>query len=256
MTIRFSTGVRNALAQNAGVARIFNRGSIQIYSGSQPATADAAVTGTLLGTVTTASGALTAETIPTGSVTLTGGASGSINTLTVGGLNIIPDGAVNFNTSLNQTASDLTDAINRNGMFRATVAGAVVTIFPWGGSGTSFNGAVVTATLTTVTATYVNISGGVAPVNGLLFGQPSVGVVGKAPGQVWSFNGVAVGTAGWFRLIASAADAGGLVSGAPWPLRIDGSIATSGGDLNLSNIAIAVNTPATVDTFNFTVPAQ
>ena len=255
MTVRLSTGVRNALAQGAGLARMFNRGSAQIYSGSQPVSADAAVTGTLLGIVTASSGALTQETIATGTITLATGAAGSVNTVTVGGLNIIPDGAVPFNTSLSQTASDLADAINRNGLFRATVAGAVVTIFPWGGSGTAFNSAVVTSTLTTITASYANMASGVAPVNGLLFSQPSAGVLSRSASQVWSFNGVAAGTAGWFRLIASASDAGGLVSGAPWPLRIDGSIATSGADLNLSNIAITVSAPATIDTFNITVPA-
>ena len=34
--IRISTGVRNARAQNMGLASIFNRGSLRIYSGSQP----------------------------------------------------------------------------------------------------------------------------------------------------------------------------------------------------------------------------
>ena len=77
MTIRLSTGLRNALAQGLGFAGAFNRCSINIYSGTQPVSADAAVTGTLLGTVTASSGALTQETRASGTVTLTGGASGS-----------------------------------------------------------------------------------------------------------------------------------------------------------------------------------
>ena len=256
MTIRLSTGVRNAQAQGAGLARIFNRGSIELYSGAQPVSADAAVTGTLLGVVTVASGALTKETLATGTITLTGGASGSVNTVTVGGLNIIPDGAVPFNTSLNQTASDLADAINRNAMFRASVVGVIVTITPWGGAGTSFNAAAISATLTTVTASYVNMASGVAPVNGLIMGQPVAGVINKPASQIWSFNGVAAGTVGWFRWIASAADAGVLATAAPWPFRMDGSVATSGADLNIPNIAISVGAPSTIDKFEFTMPAQ
>ena len=51
MTIRLSTGARNGLAQGMGFGGMFNRGVIQIWSGTQPASADAAATGTLLATV-------------------------------------------------------------------------------------------------------------------------------------------------------------------------------------------------------------
>jgi len=50
MTLRLSTGLRNATAN--AVALALRYGEIDIYSGAQPATADAAPTGTLLGTVT------------------------------------------------------------------------------------------------------------------------------------------------------------------------------------------------------------
>lgn len=254
MTIRLSTGARNLLAQGAGFACIFNRGSIEIYSGSQPANADAAVTGTLLAVATATSGALTKETRAAGTVTITGG-SVSVATVTVGGFNIIPDGAVPYNTSINQTASDLCDAINRNGVMQASVSGAVVTINPMPGAGAAYNAAAVTST-GSVTATYANMAGGVASVNGLILGQPAAGVVGKSSGQVWSFAGIAAGTAGWFRFVASAADAGAIISAAPYLARMDGSVATSGADLNLSNIVIAVGAPNTIDTFSVTVPAQ
>ena len=42
MTIRFSTGTRNGIAQGLGFGGLFNRGSIKIYSGAQPASGDAA----------------------------------------------------------------------------------------------------------------------------------------------------------------------------------------------------------------------
>lgn len=151
MTVRLSTALRTALAGSTGFAATFANGIIEIYTGTQPATADAAVAGTLLGTVTLASGAFTP---------------------------------------------------------------------------------------------------GVA-TNGLTFASAANGAVSKS--GVWSFNGVAAGTAGWFRLKGNAVDAGALSTTLP---RLDGSVATSGADLNLSNIVIAIGAPSTIDSFTFTIPAQ
>lgn len=151
MTLRLSTKLRDNLAGTTGFASTFANGVIEIYSGTQPATADAAVTGTLLGTVTLNSGAFTP---------------------------------------------------------------------------------------------------GVA-TNGLTFAAASNGAVSKS--GVWSFIGIAVGTAGWFRFKGNAADAGAISTVLP---RLDGSIATSGADMNLSNIAITIGAPNTIDTFTWTQPAS
>lgn len=257
MTIRLSTGLRDALNMNLGFAGAFNRSSINIYSGTQPATADAAATGTLLGTATIASGALTKETQASQTITVAG-ASGSINTVTVGTLNIIPDGAVAFRTDVNTTASDLCDAINRNGLFTATVSSAVVTVKPRPGAGATYNGVAFATTVTTLTATVGagTLSGGVSAVNGLYLNASSAGVLSKPSNVVWSFTGIAAGTAGWFRMLGSVADAGSLISAAPWLVRLDGAIATSGGDMGLSNIVVAIGAPNTVDTFQWTQPAS
>lgn len=150
MTVRLSTQLRTNLAGTTGFAATFANGVIDIYSGSQPVSADAAVTGTLLGTVTLNSGAFTPG----------------------------------------------------------------------------------------------------SPTNGLTFAAASAGAVAKS--GVWSFNGIAAGTAGWFRLKGNAGDAGALSTTLP---RLDGSIATSGADMNLSNITIAINAPNTIDTFTWTQPA-
>lgn len=57
MAARSSTGFISALLGGAAFADIFLNGRIEIYSGPQPASADAAVTGTLLATVTHDGGA-------------------------------------------------------------------------------------------------------------------------------------------------------------------------------------------------------
>lgn len=48
MAIKASTGLRNALLTNTGLASAMNLGYINIYSGAAPASADAPATGTLL----------------------------------------------------------------------------------------------------------------------------------------------------------------------------------------------------------------
>ena len=151
MTVRLSTQLRTNLAGATGFASTFAAGVIEVYSGSQPVSADAAVTGTLLGTVTLNSGAFTPG----------------------------------------------------------------------------------------------------SPTNGLTFAAAANGVVAKS--GVWSFSGVAAGTAGWFRFKGNGSDAGTSSTVLP---RLDGSVATSGADLNLSNISIAVGAPSTIDTFTWTQPAQ
>lgn len=90
-----------------------------------------------------------------------------------------------------------------------------------------------------------------SPTNGLTFAAAAGGVLAKS--GVWAFNGIAAGTAGWFRLKANALDNDTLSTTLP---RLDGSVATSGGDMSLSNISIAVGAPTTIDTFSIAVGAQ
>lgn len=153
MALQLSTGLRNGMLNATGFTEAFNDGTIYVYSGPQPATADAAVQGTLLLQVTVNNGAW---------------AAGS-------------------------------------------------------------------------------------PTNGLGFDAPASGVISKAAAEVWRGLGVATGTAGWFRLVGNAADAGGSSTTLP---RLDGTVAVSGGDMNMSSISIVTSAPTTVDVFQFTLPAS
>lgn len=255
MTLRLSTKLRNFVNSEGSIKASLQNGEMKVYTGAQPATADAAPTGTLLATITAASAARTPEVLASGSVTLTGGAAGSIDALTVNSVAII-DAAVPFNTSLSQTASDLCDAIN-NGMsspdYTATVSGAVVTIKPMRGTGASVNGFVVASTTTTLTKTDVNLSGGVSAVAGLKFGQSAAGVLVKLASQVWSGVAAASGTAGWFRITGSVADTGVADSSAT-EARLDGSISTSGAQLNMSSTTITAGATQTISSFPLTLP--
>ena len=88
--------------------------------------------------------------------------------------------------------------------------------------------------------------------NGLEFGAAASGAISKASGATWSGAAVASGTAGWFRLYANATDAGGASTSLP---RIDGSVGTSGADLNMSSTTITSGQTYTIDTFTITLPS-
>lgn len=256
MTLRLSTGLRDFVNQQGSVKKALQNGQISIYSGAQPANADAAPTGTLLATITANSAARTAEVLATGTVTLSG-SSGSVTALTVNGVSII-DNAVPFNTSLTQTAADLATEINNAASapdYTATSAGAVVTISAGRGTGASVNTFVVAATLTTMTATTANLAGGVTAANGLKFGTSGSGVLSKLASQVWSGVASNSGTAGWFRFSGSVADSGVLDSVAS-EVRMDGSVSTSGAQLNMSSTSITAGATQTISSFPITLPTS
>ena len=52
MTIRFSSGLREAVLTDYGLGAMMNYGTIEVYSGPQPASASLAPTGTLLARIT------------------------------------------------------------------------------------------------------------------------------------------------------------------------------------------------------------
>lgn len=257
MTLRLSTALRNHVLSGGSVKDSLQGGKVLVYSGAQPATADAAPTGTLLCTVTAAAAAHTAEVLATGTVTLNSGASGSVDTLTVDSIAII-DAAVAFNTSLTQTAADLASAINNAASdpeYTATSSGAVVTIIAKRGSGAGANGLVVASTVTTLTKTDANMASGVTALNGLNFGFAAAGVLPKLASQTWSGVAGATGTAGWFRFQSAVADTG-VLDTSETEFRLDGAISTSGAQLNMSSTSIVSGATQTVSSFPITLPTS
>ena len=255
MALKYSDGARSFLAADGSLKDMFQNGKIEIYTGAQPATANAAVTGTLLCTITDAAGARTAEVLSTGSVTRTGGAAVSVDTLTVNSVDIL-GGAVPFNTSLNQTAADVAaqcEARRSSTEYEVSAVGAIITITARPGSGTAPNGFVVASTVTTITKTDANMAGGVAAVNGLKWGSASAGVIAKLASQTWSGVNAATGTAGYYRMYGSVADAGGLDS-AGTTLREDGAIATTGAELNMASTTLTATATTTITAWQRTIP--
>lgn len=262
MALRLSSGLRNFLNEGGSLKHAFAGGKLLLYSGAQPTLANDAVQGTLLCTYTASSGAHTVEVSAKGTLTLDTGASGSVDTFTVNSIEIMGSSTA-FDTSLTQTAANIVTKVNdnpKNKLFKASSSGAVITLTAKPGLGTLPNGWVVAATYTTITGTAANMgSGGAAvagvnQVNGLLFGDSAAGALVKLPTQTWSGVAGASGTAGWFRLVGSVVDAGSADSSEVFH-RLDGNVATSGANLNLSSTTITSAATQTISTFTITEPA-
>lgn len=255
MSLRPSKALRNYLLEAGSLKHALSNCTIKIYTGAQPATAEAAPTGTLLCTVSLASGVMTREVLAVGSVALTGGGAGSVNTITWAGLEIMGS-ATNFNTSLAQTATDIVTKINnnpRNLFIDATLTStSTVTLTARRGLG-ALGSQTVASTTTTITKTDTNTTGGVTPVNMLTWGDSAAGVLVKLSTETWSGVNAAAGTAGWFRIESAVTDAGTLDS-TESIVRMDGSISTSGADMNLGTTVFTSGATTTLSSGSITLP--
>lgn len=259
--MKFSTGFVQELAKGVGFHHNLANGKLELRTGAMPSSPDAAASGTLLAVVTKTGGNLTFETRAEWKITLAG-SSGSVNTITIGGISILP-AAVNFNTDLAATASAVASAINgarTTPVLDAYFDGADVYIVAPIASGAAYNSIVCVATATTMTATVTgdgtpNGSGGtagVAAVNGLNFIYPPVAGVLTKESSTWQDTlANATGTIGYARLVLDSGDTGGEST---FFRRVDFSIGTSGADINGSVLTTTINTPAVLSGFTFTVP--
>ncbi|MEX2600442.1 MAG: hypothetical protein WD355_02260 [Balneolaceae bacterium] len=96
----------------------------------------------------------------------------------------------------------------------------------------------------------ITVDGG---ATGVTFDAAASGVLSKAAAETWQGTAAASGTAGWFRLFLKTDSP----SGASTTLvRVDGSVAVSGGDLNISNTSITSGAVQTITEFDITMPAS
>ncbi len=252
--IKYSTGLANFLMQHGSFKRAFEGGELQVRTGSQPISANKAPTGTLLIRYTLNSGTRTAEVLPQASVTLTGGSSGSVDSITIDGFEILGE-SVPYNTSLAQTASDVAEQINKfpaKGFTEVTAETSdtkiIITAVPCSGD---ISGTVAVST-TTLTYTAVDLgteTAGVDSVNGLKFGVAEDGILSKD--GIWSGVAIATGTGGWFRLVGSVADS---ESDSTTDIRMDGNVGVSGADLDLPTTNYVAGRTYTIDEADFTLP--
>lgn len=258
MAFNISTGLKNqsfnAVRGMVGATYSLQGGWIGIYSGTQPASADAATTGTLLKKITNNSGAFasgvyqeTDDDNVCASQAVTSGVNMTLNGAGAGTL------GVGYYVSITGTGTEDLRTAN----FRITGTGnddETIVEYIDGG-----NNAVVYTTncFKTVTEIYPrkpaafssNVKVGYGITNGLYLSLAANGVITKHNSQTWSGLGIAAGTAGYFRFYGAATDTGGISTTLP---RLDGRIATSGAELNLSNTSIAIGAVLSITAFSIT----
>jgi hypothetical protein len=254
MTVKASPALRNHMLGIGNLAQIFKGGKMVFYTGTPPSAAEDAATGTALVTITDDAGSHTAEVLATGTVSVTG-TSGNVTAVTVNGIDIL-EGTVAYTTDATATAALLAAAINRAQSFpkyRASSALAVVTITAPRGSGATPNTHVV-ATAGTLTTTTANMASGVSAVNGLKFEAPDEASIAKKNSQTWSGTIANSGSAGYWRLYAAVADSGAADASEVYP-RLQGTLATTGGDINVSSTSLVAAALQGIDRFSITMPA-
>lgn len=90
-----------------------------------------------------------------------------------------------------------------------------------------------------------------ATANGLNLGEVAAGVLAKEAGEVWSGVGLDDGTAGWFRMYDNGYTPGASTS----EVRMDGAVATSGSQFNMSSTTVVTDATTTIDSVALTQPA-
>ena len=280
MALRFSTGFVNGLVGGVGYYELMNGGKVEVYTGTQPSTADTSPSGTLLFTGTLSSGTHTVEVKATCVINFTG-FGGSITAFKIGSVPII-NTTVDTGTSVANAANNLATGINSYysypDYFAVSDGVSAVTIYAPKGSGTALNSLPVNVTFTTATMTCNGVSvstgvdttttalfgsgsggsaAGVAAVNGVTFTYPPTsGTLAKS--GTWTGTAVATGTAGWFRFKGgnyrtNAADSDATDT-TTYLIRMDGSIGTSGTDMTVANTSITSGASQTINTFSLILP--
>ena len=104
------------------------------------------------------------EVLATSTITLTGGAAGSVDSIQVNGIEALGV-SMPYDVSLTQTATDIAAQINTwQNRFVASALGAVITLTDLPTSGSAHNGWTVAVTSTTITTTATALAGGVDAV--------------------------------------------------------------------------------------------
>jgi len=257
MALKYSTGLRNFLLGEGCLRKAFEDGVLNIYSGAAPANADEAPTGVLLAKITKASGALAAGARSTPKrykVVIGSHASGETFKFNVTVDGVGPTTYTYTNTpdagDPDAVAKGIAQMLNDIPQLRAIAEGANGALYVQsaihGLDFTLANEGSGTGTITSVAQVEAASS-----VNSLRFGAPTAGVLAKNS-DVWSGVGLAAGVAGYFRLVTS--QDGGLLSAED--VRLQGAISTSGADLNMSSLNIALGATQTIDGFQLTFPAS
>jgi hypothetical protein len=252
MALKLSTGLRNFLTGEGTLRKAFEDGILNIYSGTPPTEADDAPTGNLLVKITKSSGAVAANARSTPklcTVTISGTPdAGDIVKLDLDGTNYYYT-VLAEDTTVALVALKVARMLNDSPHVDAIATGTTGVIYVQ----SRIPGVDFTLTEETSTGITVEVSADIianVALNTLKLGAPVAGVISKNA-DTWSGVALATGTAGYFRLVTSM----DLGTDNTTDVRIQGTISTSGANMNMSNINLVIGATQTIDTFTLTEPA-
>lgn len=236
MTARFSPGLVSRMLDTAPMSALLAGGFIDIYSGNQPATADAAATGTLLATV------------------YSDGVAAGLNLaqVAVGGV-ISKLGSQNWSTAscaasgsagwFRYRAAQDPGAVVAGGTITAAARAAnqAVIVFTQAGHSQVVGNKILT---TGFTVSAYNVNGTVVAITGTTFSVIGDSVAGGA--------GDTASVIGTYTYSVPTTDTG--TSASATALRIDGAVGTSGAEMNLGSLVFTATAPFVMASAAFTLP--
>lgn len=242
MTLRLSTGLRNALLDKKATANnIINASDISFEDGTGTDGRDRilSVAEDMSVYVKRSKITVSGSTLNDGSYEVLAHATGYVE---------VAAGSLSTETAI--TAGDVTLVGATGGSFSDLFQNCICDIYT-GSQPVNADSAETGSKLLSITLSSGAFTGGIS-TNGLNFGEVISGVLGKEVGEVWSGIGLVAGTAGWFRFYANDYTTGASTSA----IRMDGAVATSGAQFNISNTSISVGATTTVDSVALTLPAN
>jgi hypothetical protein len=253
MALKLSTKMRNDLMSGKEMRKSLEDAVIKIYTGTAPATADEAVSGTLLVTISKSAGTVSVaekSTCMESLLNIGTHASGETFGVTINGvlyhyvntpdLDAIPLAAA-YAAVIDQAPDVEAHACGTVNIYiRSKFAGVVYTCVVE---------VAVTGTQTLTLNAVTNVT-----ADTIRFGAASDGVISKAS-ETWSGVAVATGTAGYFRVVNSTDDGLTDAVNKVFP-RLQGNVGISGSEMTLTNTTITSGATQTIDTATITMPAS
>jgi len=259
MSFILSTGLANFLTGGGSLRKAFDDCVLNIYSGAVPVTAEEAPGTGLLCPITIGSVAVasTDRSIPKiHHVTFAGNAAaGDLCVLSV---NVDGIGVINYTYTNTPDAGTLAQCviliakmINDIPQLVAIPDVTAAEMYVMSRiNGLDFTLAYVSGDIVATVVAAVQAASRAACA-ALCFGLPTIGVISIA-GGTWSGVNTATGVASFFRFVRP--DDQGNQAGGATAIRLQGTISTSGADMNLSNTTLTISATTTIDSGNFQQP--
>lgn len=231
---RLSTGFRSALLETKSRPLTVKTATTISFANNTISDSGSGLTGFNAGDTITVIGSANPANVTTRNVI--SAAAGSV----------VVDGAV-FTTELAGTSITLISTVG--GCVKDLLKNGVIKIFSGSQPLTADDAETGTLLCTITKASGPFVPG--AAANGLVLGDTvGTNAIHKLSTDIWSGVNANTAAAGWFRFYANDATAGASTTA----IRVDGTVANSGGQMNVSSTSLVSGVTTTVDAVSISIP--